>query len=309
MIGGTIDITTHQVMEDGNVKELIKATGGNWGGTRVDEEYIDFVKCLIGETATQDIIKNAPNVFFEVCREFESAKRTIKPKSDLKFNVRIPTQIGETYMRTHHGKDLKSVESVTNKSKKQIKISFTGDRLRLASSDAEGFFAQSVQKIIEHLKKLFQQKHGKGISTIILVGGYAESLILIEGIRSFSRMHTIIPQEAAWSVLRGAVIFGHDPSLIRQRRRKYTYGFCIYRKFDSAKHDERRKYEKNGEIRCSGLFSKLVEADELVTVGEYQKEKSYQMDEYGKKGNFQLYSSTSKKPIYQDVLRRNRNRI
>lgn len=299
--GGTIDITAHQVLKDGNVKELIKATGGGWGGTRVDGEYIDFIKCLIGETATKEIDKNAPNVFFEACREFESAKRTIKPKSDLKFNVRVPTQIGEAYTRTHPGKNLKSTEFVSTKTKKHVKISFTGDKLRLASTDAEDFFAQSVQKITEHLRKLFAQENGRVISTIILVGGYAESPILIEGIRSsFPKMRTIIPKDAAWSVLQGAVIFGHDPSLIRQRRSKYSYGIRIYKKFDSSKHDEKRKYEEDGELRCGNLFSKLVEADELVTVGEYQKQNRYKMDRYGMKGNFKLFSSTAKDPTYVD---------
>lgn len=299
LIGGTIDITAHQVMEDGNVKELIKATGGNWGGTRVDGEYIDLIKCLIGETATKDINQNASNVFFEACREFESAKRTTKPKSDIKFNVRIPSQIGETYMRLHPGKDLKSVESVTTKSKKQIKVSFIGDKLRLAPSVAESFFAPSVQKIIEHLRKLFQQKDGRGISTIILVGGYAESPILIEGIRSsFPQMRTIIPKDSAWSVLRGAVIYGHDPSLIRQRRSKYSYGFRVNRTFDPAEHDEKLKYEEDGEFFCANLFSKLVEVDEMITVGEYQKEKRYRIQAYGKEGNFSLYASTSQNPKY-----------
>lgn len=115
--GGTIDITAHQVMEDGNVKEIITATGGDWGGTRVDKEYIDFIKCLIGKTATNDINHNSPNVFFEACREFESAKRTINP--DIMFNVRIPSEIRETFKRTHSGKDLKSVEFVTTQHKKQ----------------------------------------------------------------------------------------------------------------------------------------------------------------------------------------------
>lgn len=36
--GGTIDITAHQLMENCNVKEIIGATGGDWGGTRVDKE-------------------------------------------------------------------------------------------------------------------------------------------------------------------------------------------------------------------------------------------------------------------------------
>lgn len=302
LIGGTVDVTAHQVTADGNVKELIRPTGGNWGGTRVDEEYIDLIKCLIGETATNDINQNASNVFFEACREFESAKRTIKPKSDTKFNVRIPMQIGEIYMRTYPGKDLRSVDSVTRRrSEKQIKISFTGDKLRLLSSDAEDFFSQSVQKIIEHLKQLFQKKNGKGISTIILVGGYAESPILISAIKSsFPHMRTIIPKSAAWSVLQGAVIFGHDPSLITQRRSKYTYGISVFEKFDPKKHDEKYKYEKDGKLRCGKLFSKLVELDEIVTVGEYQKEDYYEIAEHSMVGNLGLYSSTSNNPKYID---------
>ena len=51
-------------------------------------------------------------------------------------------------------------------------------------------------------------------------------------------MRVIIPLEAAWSVLRGAVIFGHDPSLIRERRSKYTYGLAVFDKFDSMMHDK-----------------------------------------------------------------------
>lgn len=171
----------------------------------------------------------------------------------------------------------------------------------MASSDAEYFFAQSVQKIIEHLKKLFRQKNAKGISTTIRVGGYAESPILIEKIRSsFPQMRTIIPLDAAWSVLRGAVIFGHDPSLIRQRRSKYTYGISVFEKFDPAKHDVKYKYEEDGEFRCGELFSKLLEVDELVVVGESKKENQYTMRSYGEKGNLGLYTSTSKHPTHVD---------
>lgn len=36
-------------MEDSKIKEFIKVIGGSWGGIWVDGEYIDFIKCLIGE--------------------------------------------------------------------------------------------------------------------------------------------------------------------------------------------------------------------------------------------------------------------
>ena len=36
-IGGTIDITVHEVQQDGHLKELHHANGGAWGGIFVDK--------------------------------------------------------------------------------------------------------------------------------------------------------------------------------------------------------------------------------------------------------------------------------
>lgn len=125
--------------------------------------------------------------------------------------------------------------------------------------------------------------------------------MLVQGIRAmFPEINTIIPKEAAWSVLRGAVIFGHDPSMISQRRSKYTYGVSVNKKFNPLEHDEKYKYEDGGEIRCRNIFSKLLEVDELVTVGVHQKEKRYRLKSCKDAGNLKLYASTSKCPQYVD---------
>ena len=175
--------------------------------------------------------------------------------------------------------------------------------MRLASKDAEGFFAEPVNEITSHLKNLLQQKSGKGIATIILVGGFAQSSMLIQGIKSaFPNMRVIIPLEAAWSVLRGAVIFGHDPSLIRERRSKYTYGLAVFDKFDPMIHDEKYKYEDEEEIRCSCLFSKLISIDEPVTVGEYRKAETYELTDIGVEGSMELFTSESSDPKYIDEI-------
>lgn len=47
------------------------------------------------------------------------------------------------------------------------------------------------------------------------------------------------------------------------------YGIYIFEKFDLLKYDEKYKYEENGEICCGKFFSKLLEVDEIVIVGEY----------------------------------------
>ncbi|XP_061186444.1 heat shock 70 kDa protein 12A-like [Saccostrea echinata] len=226
--GGTIDITAHEVLEDGTVKELLKATGGNWGGVAVDESYMKLIKCLIGDEVTKKIEKDPPSIFFEICRDFEIAKRTIKPDSDMKFTARIPSGLAEEYANVNVGKSMKTLKSVQIKSNHVVEVSFTGDKIRLASKNAEEFFADSIYKISEHLSELFKHESGREITTIILVGGYAESPVLINAIKAeFSHMRIIIPQEAAWSVLRGAVIFGHDPRIIKQRRSKFSYGIKV----------------------------------------------------------------------------------
>jgi hypothetical protein len=187
------------------------------------------------------------------------------------------------------------------KTKDPMAVTFTGDKIRLASKDAEGFFVESVKNISDHLSKLFRQKPGKEITTIILVGGYAESPVLINAIQSkFPKMRVIVPQEAAWSVLRGAVIFGYDPSLIEQRLSKYTYGIEVFEQFDPSKHDGKYRCGEDGDESCHSIFSKLIEIDQLVTVGEYQKEKEYMIRKADDTGNFSLYSSISMDPKYTD---------
>lgn len=56
--------------------------------------------------------------------------------------------------------------------------------------------------------------------------------------------------------------------------------------------------KKKGESWCNHLFSKLLEVDEIVTVGEYQKEKAYFMTKRGEEGDIKLYSTKIQNPKY-----------
>lgn len=41
---------------------------------RVDKEYMDFIKCMIGEEVIKCIKESNFGVFLEVCREFEKVR-------------------------------------------------------------------------------------------------------------------------------------------------------------------------------------------------------------------------------------------
>jgi len=46
--GGTIDITVHEVVSGGKLRELTIASGGDWGGTLVDREFEQFLEQVFG---------------------------------------------------------------------------------------------------------------------------------------------------------------------------------------------------------------------------------------------------------------------
>ncbi|KAL5019192.1 hypothetical protein ScPMuIL_004914 [Solemya velum] len=57
--GGTVDITVHEVNKDGTLKEIHRANGGPWGGTMVDEEFLNF----LNKTVEADIIDRSTKAF------------------------------------------------------------------------------------------------------------------------------------------------------------------------------------------------------------------------------------------------------
>lgn len=44
-----MDITVHEVMEGGHLKELHKASGGAWGGTKVDDAFHKLLVDIVGK--------------------------------------------------------------------------------------------------------------------------------------------------------------------------------------------------------------------------------------------------------------------
>ncbi|CAH1264037.1 HSPA12B [Branchiostoma lanceolatum] len=46
--GGTVDITVYEISENGKVKEVTTASGGDWGGTKVDEEFLKLLDKIFG---------------------------------------------------------------------------------------------------------------------------------------------------------------------------------------------------------------------------------------------------------------------
>ncbi|WAR26713.1 HS12A-like protein [Mya arenaria] len=114
------------------------------------------------------------------------------------------------------------------------------------------------------------------IEAIVLVGGFSNSSLLQQSIKSRFVRHTIIiPNDADLVVLKGAVIFGHKPELITQRVSKYTYGLRMKMPFVDNVHKESYKViREDGKVCCGNCFDIHITVGQCLFVGEAQVEKS-----------------------------------
>lgn len=178
--------------------------------------------------------------FLEFLTDFEVKKRTIYPNLAEKVTFKVPISLLETYRETNPGSNIKT--AITSKPKYKNKLTWTGDKLRMNAELTKALFDESCKKVVDHLKQLFRHSTVKDVSTILLVGGFAESPMLQVAIReAFKEKKIIVPQDAGLAVLKGAVLYGHQPKTISARICKYTYGVRTTLEFDSAIHPKSKK--------------------------------------------------------------------
>jgi hypothetical protein len=170
-----------------------------------------------------------------------------------------------------------TVREKIQKTKYKDQLELAGDKIRLDADIMKGLFTESLENIVNHLEDLFRLPQLKECQAILMVGGYSESSILQERIRAcFREKNVIIPADAGLAVLKGAVIFGHNPSLIAERICRFTYGTAITHKKKSAcTHRKTTTFIAEEEERCINIFDAHVSAGDVVKVGEWQEEKLY----------------------------------
>ncbi|XP_052794098.1 heat shock 70 kDa protein 12A-like [Mya arenaria] len=270
--GGTVDITVHEVLPDGKLKELHKASGGDWGGTMIDNAFRQMLIKIFSLPVLRKFQLDHTDDYLDLLREFEIKKRDIKPASDTKITLKIPSALAEVFEKeTEEG-----IQDAIDQSPYAGKIKFTGDKMRADVSVYKHLFDDALEGIIEHISGLVRDPVTRGTTSILMVGGFSESPLLQTAIKNtFPKMTVIIPEEAGLVVLKGAVVFGHGPNAIAKRVCKHTYGIELNTLFDDKEHDVSKRFESNGRCFCKEIFDKHVEIGQCIKYGEPQSERTY----------------------------------
>ncbi|XP_053560302.1 heat shock 70 kDa protein 12B isoform X1 [Bombina bombina] len=266
--GGTVDLTVHQIEQpQGTLKELYKASGGPYGAVGVDLAFEKMLCQIFGEDFIQTFKVKRPAAWVDLMIAFEARKRTAAPQRSNHLNISLPFSFID-FFRKHKGQN---VETALRKSRylNYVKWSSQG-MLRMSSEAMNDLFQPTICQIVQHIEDLMKKPEVKGIKYLFLVGGFAESPMLQNAVQTaFSEVcRVIIPQDVGLTILKGAVLFGLDPTIVRVRRSPLTYGVGVLNKFVEGKHPKEKLLVKEGKNWCTDIFDKFVSVDQSVALGD-----------------------------------------
>ncbi|CAC5418982.1 unnamed protein product [Mytilus coruscus] len=276
--GGTVDITVHEVRYDNSLKEIHRASGGPWGGIKVDDAFQEYLLELFGFERIASLPKHD---VIELERSFELLKKNVNTE-DKNYHMQLPLILRQSA---------------------DIGIgTLIAGKLRLSSNVVKGFFEMPAENICRKIQEILLSLRQPDLDTILLVGGFAESKVLQEKVQSkFPTMKVLKPNEPSAAVIKGAVEFGHCPEKVRFRMSPYTYGVNIVTPFRHRKDPISKYIEIDGEAYCDDIFDIHVKKNQSVETGtEISNEDYHPMTQGQTNMNFKVATSDSLSPKYID---------
>ena len=291
-----MDITVHEVQQSGYLREIERASGGEWGGTQVDKAFIDMLGEITGKEFIEDYCRENTADYLELMRHFELKKRTYEKES--KVTLSVPVSLSESF----EDKFDMEISAKCNSTKYGKKITWLGDKMRMDPALFQSFFDKACSGMVNHIRELLSRERVRGVRIIIMVGGFSESPLLQERIKSaFPGHRIIVPPDPGLAVLKGAVIYGHDPLAIGERIAKYTYGIGTNQDFDADCHPANRKIVVDEQEYCKDVFDKYVESGENVKVDEVRQTQSYTpLSQRQMRVTLPIYITEDKNPEFTD---------
>ncbi|ELT91702.1 hypothetical protein CAPTEDRAFT_166803 [Capitella teleta] len=265
--GGTVDITVHEMESRyGNLIELYKATGGPYGSVGVDLEFEKLLINIFGADFIEAFKYKRPAGWVDLMIAFESRKRAANPWKSTPLNVSLPFSFID-YHKKFRGHQVES--AIRRYGDKDVRWSSQG-MLRLMPEAMLRLFQPTLDRIKQSVGDVLNNPKVRDVRYIFLVGGFSESGLLQSEIRKeFGHLtKVIIPQDVALTILKGAVLFGLDPTVVKVRSSRLTYGVGVLNRFIHGKHPKDKLIVKDGIEWCTDVFDKFAIVDQSIALGD-----------------------------------------
>jgi molecular chaperone DnaK (HSP70) len=252
--GGTVDITSYQVADDGRLNELAPASGAPTGADFINEAFVEEVLGgEFGDEILERILDEKRSAIAVTMEAWERAKRSFAPDTadDLVIQLSAPfyrALVAEQRAGRWRGTGEPPTEVVV------------GREL------VAGLFDRSIDETLvhveQHLSEMRALSGATGGEHALLVGGFAESRYLRarfgEQLAAWD-VRVIVPEQPSVAVLAGAVHFAYDPSVFVSWRAPFTLGIEVAMPFEPGVDPEasKRRNYANQDV-CLGRFHVFV---------------------------------------------------
>ncbi|XP_011527453.1 heat shock 70 kDa protein 12B isoform X4 [Homo sapiens] len=266
--GGTVDLTVHQLEQPhGTLKELYKASGGPYGAVGVDLAFEQLLCRIFGEDFIATFKRQRPAAWVDLTIAFEARKRTAGPHRAGALNISLPFSFIDFY-RKQRGHNVET--ALRRSSVNFVKWSSQG-MLRMSCEAMNELFQPTVSGIIQHIEALLARPEVQGVKLLFLVGGFAESAVLQHAVQAAlgaRGLRVVVPHDVGLTILKGAVLFGQAPGVVRVRRSPLTYGVGVLNRFVPGRHPPEKLLVRDGRRWCTDVFERFVAAEQSVALGE-----------------------------------------
>ncbi len=276
--GGTVDIATHGIV-GGHVQELAPSAGNMSGGTMINERFQEFLSDFVGDPdfvqyfnvpKAADKSKRVSVINTIVYNKFEEQKKCFGLQEPGTFVVDFPFAFAQ-----HFG-ELMEIKgrTVTN-----VQIEDDGSRMILSYEKMAELFKPTIREIgkliCDHIR---ENSLASTIDTIFWVGGFGGCRYLRDQLKAAidsefgkNKIQHSCPSEPQLAVVRGALAFRYDPSVIQQRKADATYGILCKIPFDESKH--RKDYraddaDDSSKKWCNNIFSTIIERGDSICTND-----------------------------------------
>lgn len=246
--GGTVDLVLHEKLGAAptlSVREVQESSGDLCGGSRVDDEFLQFLRRKI--SCFTRFEREHPTIVLAVLKDWEEIKDRFDGEHGDEDMV-LPPKLAEMWESTYQGASL---------------FAQSCDELKLTNDDLESIFNPTVTRILE----LIEERMVPDLNAIMVVGGFSGSPYLMKRIRDTfgSRVAVYRPPNPGSAVCRGAVMMGTRSDIVVSRISKKTYGVRVARPFIAGVHSEEFKVERNpGQFYCNDVFGVFVRKGDEV---------------------------------------------
>ena len=300
-----MDVTAHEIAEGDNIKEIYHATGGDYGGTKVDKEFEVLLEKIFGKVFIDEFRRSHPSDWLELTNDFENKKRSDRAMTGEVTRIRLPANFINLLRHENENENQNDYNGVLRRNLgsqynvEEIKIA--KDYLCLGPNSVKRLFKPAIEAIVGHLKKLLKQNALRGIKILFLVGGFSESPLLQARIsKEFGSQYSVlIPRDAQTAVVKGAVMFGKRPGIVVERCLSETFGTKILQSFVPGVHPIEKLQMVGDERKCKDIFHVLARQNETVKIGESKKTSRYSpVRENQTEVRFDFFTSTNPEVRY-----------